>query len=445
MIYFTLHWVTMSLHSHLHHHIAKHIAKHHRHRRDLLHAIVHHLDTIEHSALCIVLAVGFVTTSLWAWTAKPTLAVNTSLVYPVRQVSTLPCRALLKPWAELDAKCKVNLPRILNANYSAFRDVAIDKDTPMSSVYTVLRGATYKWQRDMGAGAHPGLDIASAKGTPLYAIAHGLVTYAGRQNGYGNVVKIMFTIGGEHYHAVYAHMDTINVAKWDHVTQSQHIGTIGNSGNTFGWLGGNHLHFEIDKDNSGRPAYYYAWCEAKKTMSEMAIIDAGACRAELSKYQLDPIAFLEKYSGRAVASTAPVTPTYTAPVETHSVASTNTPSFITLRPLNATKMTADAIRFVKDRDIQIVSSLGSSMSVGQSADLQLYITKKGTAWLYKGALPSAFTIISPTGWLSSSVKSIQYIEWGMKSMTIAATKKWTHNIAVSLGGQTLAVVEVVVK
>lgn len=114
-------------------------------------------------------------------------------------------------------------------------------------------------------------------------------------------------------------------------------------------------------------------------MGEMAIIDAGACRATREKYQLDPIAFLEKYSGRAVASTAPVTPTYTAPVETHNVASVTAPSFVTLRPLNATKMTADAIRFVKDRDVQIVSSLGSSMTVGQSATIQLYITKKGTA------------------------------------------------------------------
>ena len=138
MIYFTLHRVIMSFRSHLHRHIAKHIAKHHRHRRDLLHAIVHHLDTIEHSALCIVLAIGFVTTSLWAGTSKPTLATNTSLVYPVRQVTTLPCRAQLKPWSELDAKCKVNLPRILNANYVASRDLMIDKDTPMSSVYTVL-------------------------------------------------------------------------------------------------------------------------------------------------------------------------------------------------------------------------------------------------------------------------------------------------------------------
>lgn len=36
------------------------------------------------------------------------------------------------------------------------------------------------------------------------------------------------------------------------------IGTVGNEGNTNGGLGGNHLHFEIDQDNGGRPAYYFA-------------------------------------------------------------------------------------------------------------------------------------------------------------------------------------------
>lgn len=115
-------------------------------------------------------------------------------------------------------------------------------------------------------------------------------------------------------------------------------------------------------------------------MGEMAIINAGVCKESREKYQLDPIAFIEKYSGRAVASTAPTTTTYTDHTETHSAAPTKvTPSFVTLRTLNPAKMTADAIRFVKERDIQIVSSLATSMTVGQSADLTLYVTKKGSA------------------------------------------------------------------
>lgn len=428
-------------HSRFHSHIGYCLHHHHSHVRDVFHALAHHLDTIEHTALCVVLAVGFVTTSLWAATSKPLLTLNTNLIYPVRQVTTLPCRAELKHRSALADSCKVNLPHITNAAYSSFETMKIDKDTPLTSVYTVLRWATYKGGRDKDHGDHPGLDIASAKGTPVYAIAHGIVTYAGWQNGYGNVVKLMFSIGGKTYHAVYAHLDSISVTKWQSLSQGILVGTIGNSGNTFGWLGGNHLHFEIDIDNAGRPAYYFAACEATKTMGEMAIINAGVCKESRQKYQLDPVAFIEKYSGRPVASTSPMTPTYDVP-ETPSKPS---PAFVTLRTLNPAKMTADAIRFVKDRDIQIVSSLGSSMTVGQSADLTVYVTKKWTAWLYKGALPSAFTIISPTGGLSSSVQSIQYVEWGKKSMTITASKKWKQSIAVSLGGQTLGVVEVQVK
>lgn len=202
----------MSLRTHLHRHIAKHLIRHHHHVYHIYHALIHHLNTIEHSALCIVLAVGFVTTSLRAGASTPTLTPNTSLVYPLRQVSTLPCRALLKHRTELDPACKINLPHITNADYASFRTAKIEKDTPFTSVYTTLRGSTYNDGRDR-MGDHPGDDIATAKGTPVSAIAHGLITYAGAQAGYGNVVKLMFSIGGTTYHAVYGHLDTVMVSK----------------------------------------------------------------------------------------------------------------------------------------------------------------------------------------------------------------------------------------
>lgn len=130
----------MSLHSHFHRHIAKHLVRHHHHVYHVYHALIHHLNTIEHTLLCIVLAVGFVTTSsLRAGTSKPILTVNTSLIYPVRQVTTLPCRAQLKTWEELPESCKVSLPHITNAAYNSFASTQIDKDTPLTSVYTVLR------------------------------------------------------------------------------------------------------------------------------------------------------------------------------------------------------------------------------------------------------------------------------------------------------------------
>jgi murein DD-endopeptidase MepM/ murein hydrolase activator NlpD len=50
-------------------------------------------------------------------------------------------------------------------------------------------------------------------------VAHGIVTFAGTQAGYGNVVKIMFRYKNTTYHAVYGHMNSISVARGDIVEQ----------------------------------------------------------------------------------------------------------------------------------------------------------------------------------------------------------------------------------
>ena len=48
----------------------------------------------------------------------------------------------------------------------------------------MLFGGNYNsgWRTDLGS--HYGVDIATAKGTPLYAVADGKVYFAGQQAGY---------------------------------------------------------------------------------------------------------------------------------------------------------------------------------------------------------------------------------------------------------------------
>ncbi len=54
-----------------------------------------------------------------------------------------------------------------------------------------------------GRSMHNGLDIAASRGTPIYSTADGVVTFAGRQRGYGILVKIRHAFGFE---TVYAHL-----------------------------------------------------------------------------------------------------------------------------------------------------------------------------------------------------------------------------------------------
>lgn len=61
----------------------------------------------------------------------------------------------------------------------------------------------------MADGGNKGIDIAAARGTPVYAAGAGKVVYAGNQlRGYGNLVMIKHS---EDYITAYAHNDTILV------------------------------------------------------------------------------------------------------------------------------------------------------------------------------------------------------------------------------------------
>lgn len=85
---------------------------------------------------------------------------------------------------------------------------------------------------------HSGQDLAGRPGTPILSAADGEVVYAGRQSGYGNVVKIKHAFG---YQTVYAHLKTIDVEYGQTVARGDVIGGMGNTGRSTG----THLHYEI--------------------------------------------------------------------------------------------------------------------------------------------------------------------------------------------------------
>ena len=87
-------------------------------------------------------------------------------------------------------------------------------------------------------GFHTGLDIATAAGTGINAIAPGTVTYAGTKGSYGKLIVIDH---GEGVVSYYAHCSAIYVSVGQSVTNSTLIGAVGSTGNSTG----PHLHLEI--------------------------------------------------------------------------------------------------------------------------------------------------------------------------------------------------------
>ena len=89
-----------------------------------------------------------------------------------------------------------------------------------------------------GARMHEGQDLAGSYGSPIYATADGVVTYAGWENGYGRLIKVQHAFGIE---TRYGHLSQIRVEVGQRVSRGDRIGDMGNSGRSTG----THLHYEV--------------------------------------------------------------------------------------------------------------------------------------------------------------------------------------------------------
>jgi len=85
---------------------------------------------------------------------------------------------------------------------------------------------------------HEGVDIAGKMGEPVVAVAAGVVTYAGKRSGYGNLVEISH---GNGFVTRYGHNSAILVAVGDTVSKGQAVALMGSTGRSTG----PHVHFEV--------------------------------------------------------------------------------------------------------------------------------------------------------------------------------------------------------
>ncbi len=85
---------------------------------------------------------------------------------------------------------------------------------------------------------HAGIDFGAAWGSPIVAVASGVVTYAGRHGGHGNYVRLDH---GGGLGTGYGHMSRIAVGPGSQVQAGQVIGYVGSSGLSTG----PHLHYEV--------------------------------------------------------------------------------------------------------------------------------------------------------------------------------------------------------
>ncbi|RWR22903.1 M23 family metallopeptidase [Microbacterium enclense] len=147
---------------------------------------------------------------------------------------------------------------------------------------TWVNTSDFGWRTDPFTGErafHSGTDWAAADGTPILALADGVVSHAGFSSGYGGLIIIEHTIGGERIASAYAHMwdSGILVSVGDRVVAGQHIGNVGSSGRSTGA----HLHFEIRPGGTNAAAVdAEPWLEARGVQNLDAASTAALCSAE---------------------------------------------------------------------------------------------------------------------------------------------------------------------
>ena len=95
--------------------------------------------------------------------------------------------------------------------------------------------------------AHQGVDYGAPVGTKVKSTGDGVVTFAGRRNGYGNLIVLRHHGGTSTY---YAHLRNFarGLKAGGRVVQGEIIGYVGQTG----WASGPHLHYEFHLHNQNR-------------------------------------------------------------------------------------------------------------------------------------------------------------------------------------------------
>jgi murein DD-endopeptidase MepM/ murein hydrolase activator NlpD len=101
--------------------------------------------------------------------------------------------------------------------------------------------SSFGWRIDPITGEnamHEGIDFIADVGTPIFAAAGGVVTFAGFHNQYGNMVEIDH---GNDFVTRYAHSSKLFVREGEVVRRGRKIAEVGSTGRSTG----PHLHFEV--------------------------------------------------------------------------------------------------------------------------------------------------------------------------------------------------------
>jgi len=148
--------------------------------------------------------------------------------------------------AQATAKNIPEAPSVIQAEEVARESVGVQKSVTTAGNYTasvpnimpVDGWITRRFVTDTEEGAHLGLDVAAAGGTPIRATAMGVVDDIRNDKYFGLVVEVRHENG---FVTRYAHCSQILVSVSDRVNRGQTIALVGSTGRSTA----PHLHYEV--------------------------------------------------------------------------------------------------------------------------------------------------------------------------------------------------------
>lgn len=190
-----------------------------------------------------------------------------------------------------------NFVKGLNGN------AATDAERNAYITYPVPNLGNYELDGTENSGSHPGIDIKIPVGTPIHAIANGVVYKTGNQEtGFGNYISIAHSNVPDPENpqtkitviSNYAHLSNISVRDGEIVTKGQVIGKSGESG----MATAPHIHFQVDRENAPfHPYWPFTWSEVSNAgiTSYFEAVKVGFGKENAQKYTIHSINLVTKY------------------------------------------------------------------------------------------------------------------------------------------------------
>ncbi|MDD5769999.1 MAG: M23 family metallopeptidase [Candidatus Gracilibacteria bacterium] len=335
------------------------------------------------------------------------LNVNADFVYPIKTISKVDCR--FQDFSTLGDECKMPLPILKTLDYEKYKN---DYNL-YRRVYTILWGSTYDYGWDVGNGGHGGVDIATAKGTPIYAITDGKVVLAKNIVGRGNTVKIEHIVNGRKVYSNYAHLSKIEGSYGDNIKTNTKIGEVGNTGNSYG----NHLHFQIDLAVSGTGPRYRSNCSEKNYDK---IVNSNVCFDQLNTNTIDPLLFLET-SGVIIKATE---------IDKPKQEKISKQGLLSRQEI----LKKEIQDFLKIYDVKVsLLGLGGNIELGKSGTFRISVYDKRTKKPFTGSFPGNMNFKYDQNRFSLFPNGILQIDNGVRDFKITPKMSGKMTLEVYIG------------